>query len=369
LNTPPPSEGCCGSTIELLNERTGELVTSRCKATNRCPRCARRYARETTEMLILDAAGWAPTLYMVLTARAYLTRADTYPHLRHLRRVTRKRWPAIEWFIQVEFTQAGRLHLNLVVKGVDVGEREQLHQVVVSEWCRRVDAEPVGQWSGEIAEAGGLARYLAKQLGHGLKGNQAPPIGWEGHRTSHSRGYFPDGTAQARQEARESLRRQDITRAAAARGHRGPALEQAVEQELAAAAEASWIPYAPHLLKHPGWVLSRREALRGGEPCLDPRNEPADAQSAAWTSTSWSQSASTAEPPPGRTTDSETAPGSAPPAEPSISGSTSLDPCCSADATGGRTAGRQTPGAVRPQSSAGRPDRPPRRMRPGPQSV
>jgi hypothetical protein len=284
---PPLSDGCCGSTIELLNERTGELVTSRCKATNRCPRCQRRYVRETVEMLLLDAAEWAPTLWVVLTAREHLARKDTHAHLRHIRRVTRKRWPDIEWFVQVEFQRRGALHLNLVIKGVDPREREQLLQVIAGEWCLRVDALPAGQWAGEIADAGGLTKYLAKTLGHGLKAEQAPPLGWKGHRTSQTRGYLVRSAALMRAEARASLKRQDTTRAAAARGHRGAALEQAVEQELAAAEDASWVAYAPHLLNHPGWVASRREALRVGENDAQdqdqdaPDQEPVDPRGSA----------------------------------------------------------------------------------------
>lgn len=276
---------CCGSTIQLLNERTGELVTSRCKATNRCPRCQRRYVRETVEMLLLDAAEWAPTLWMVLTAREHLARSDTHAHLAKIARSVRRRWPDCQWFVQVEFQRRGALHLNLLIKGVPVEHRQELHDRIAGIWCSRVDALPVGQWSGEIADAGGLAKYLAKTLGHGLKAEQAPPLGWKGHRTSQTRRYLVRSAAVMRQEARASLKRQDATRAAAARGHRGPALEQAVEQELAAAADASWVAYAPQLLNHPGWVASRREALRGGDdhaedqapaPSLTPDQEPVD---------------------------------------------------------------------------------------------
>jgi len=123
-----------------------------------------------------------------------------------LRAATRKRWPSIEWFVQVEFQRRGALHLNLLIKGVPVNEREQLHDVLVERWCARVDAEPVGQWSGAIADAEGVVKYLSKMLAHGLKAEQAPPIGWRGHRTSQTRGYLVRPASEMRVEARAALR-------------------------------------------------------------------------------------------------------------------------------------------------------------------
>jgi hypothetical protein len=73
-------------------------------------------------------------------------------------------------------------------------------------WCSRVDALPVGQWSGAIADELGVVRYLQKTLSHGLKREQAPPIGWRGHRTSQTRGYLVRPASQMRIEARRSLR-------------------------------------------------------------------------------------------------------------------------------------------------------------------
>jgi len=40
--------------MRLLNETTGEVVNGRCHATNLCPYCARRFAAETTEALVID---------------------------------------------------------------------------------------------------------------------------------------------------------------------------------------------------------------------------------------------------------------------------------------------------------------------------
>ena len=193
----------------LLRWRRGELsgyVEGRCKATNLCPYCRIMGVIETAEMLWLDAAEWAPNLWIVLTAREHLQRADTYDHLRQIRRSVKKRWPAAEWFVQVEFQKRGALHLNLLLKGVPTDEAEQLLEHVSRIWCRRVDAEPVGQHIEAMSTAQAVVRYLQKELSHGLKQEQAPPIGWRGHRTSQTRGYLVRPASEMREEARESLR-------------------------------------------------------------------------------------------------------------------------------------------------------------------
>lgn len=157
-------------------------------------------------MLTLDAMEWPPTLWAVLTAREHLTRAQTYRHLEQLRRAVRARWAAAEWFVQVEFQRRGALHLNLLVKGVPIEDEAAFRSVAVGAWCRRVDAEPAGQWVGRVHEAGGAVRYLAKMLAHGLKAEQAPPLGWRGHRTSQTRGYLVRPASVMRREARRALR-------------------------------------------------------------------------------------------------------------------------------------------------------------------
>ena len=48
---------------------------------------------ETVEMLTLDAIEYAPTLWVVLTAREHLTRLTCRDHLRQLRKALRRRWP------------------------------------------------------------------------------------------------------------------------------------------------------------------------------------------------------------------------------------------------------------------------------------
>lgn len=192
--------------LRLLNHETGELLPGRCRATNLCRYCQTLYVVETVEMLTLDAVEYAPSLWLVLTAREHLTRKATYSHLRQIRKAVRKRWPACEWFVQVEFQRRGALHLNLLVKGVPVEDREALHEVAVERWCSRVDAEPIGQWSGVIADGEGVVKYLSKMLAHGLKAEQRPPMGWKGHRTSQTRGYLVRPASVMREEARRALR-------------------------------------------------------------------------------------------------------------------------------------------------------------------
>jgi hypothetical protein len=212
IRTSPPLDPLAGGCqrwpeeLRLLNQTTGELVPGRCRSTNLCRYCQTLYVVETVEMLTLDAVEYAPTLWIVLTAREHLTRADLTVHLRDLRRVVRAVWPSSEWFVQVEFQRRGALHANLLVKGVPVVELDALHELTVARWCSRVDALPIGQWSGAIADGEGVVKYLAKMLAHGLKAEQRPPIGWRGHRTSQTRGYLVRPASVMRDEARRALR-------------------------------------------------------------------------------------------------------------------------------------------------------------------
>jgi len=218
--------------LALLNKATGELLPGRCRATNLCRYCQVLYVVETVEMLTLDALEFSPSLWIVLTAREHLTRAECRKHLDHLRRALRKRWPGIEWFVQVEFQRRGALHLNLLIKGVPIDQEEELLDAAAAIWCTRVDALPVGQWSGAIADGEGVVKYLAKTLAHGLKNEQAPPLGWRGHRTSQTRGYLVRPARVMREEARRALRLKRLL-------HRGLDAVTA-ELELAAAELAEW---------------------------------------------------------------------------------------------------------------------------------
>lgn len=231
---------------------TSGYVAGRCGATNKCLYCQRLYVVETVEMLTLDAMENAPTLWIVLTAREHLTRKACRQHLEAVRRTVRKRWPQAEWFVQVEFQRRGALHLNLLVKGVPVEDQVLLHDAVVERWCARVDALPVGQWSGVVADGVGVVLYISKMLAHGLKAEQAPPIGWRGHRTSQTRGYLVRPASIMREEAKAALRQKrqlwkvlHQVRVEVATGERydeldAEAVEEIVEQLLEHQAERSW---------------------------------------------------------------------------------------------------------------------------------
>lgn len=269
--SPPAGCGRWPEALRLRNELTGELVMGRCKSTNLCRYCQALYVVETLEMLALDAAEWAPNIWLVLTAREHLTRADTYRHLEHLRRVTKRRWPDIEWFVQVEFQRRGALHLNLLIKGVPDGDLAQLHELLVGRWCDRVDALPVGQWSGLIRDAGGVSRYLQKTLAHGLKREQAPPLGWKGHRTSQTRGYFVASAAVMRRRARESLaHKRSIWRLTKA-GHDAHDVELLTRQSLEERSRAVWVLATDRGAALAGAVHDvRRSALRRGRTWREP---------------------------------------------------------------------------------------------------
>jgi hypothetical protein len=244
---PPSLRGGCArwpEHLRLLNQTTGELVRGRCGATNLCRYCQTLYVLETVEMLTLDALEHAPELWVVLTAREHLTRAECRRHLEQIRRSLRRRWPGVEWFVQVEFQRRGALHLNLLVKGVPTEDGFELWARLCERWCRscggRVDAEPVGQWLGVVKDGGGVVRYLAKTLSHGLKREQAPPIGWRGHRTSQTRGYLVRPASVMREEARAALRlKRELWRAIEA-GHDAATAELVAADAMAIAAAAEW---------------------------------------------------------------------------------------------------------------------------------
>jgi hypothetical protein len=163
---PAVTQGCARwPKLLRLASTTGKLVPGRCRATNLCAYCQRLYIVETVEMLSLDALEHAPTVWVVLTAREHLTRAETYDHLRQIRRSVRKLWPGCEWFVQVEFQRRGALHLNLLVKGVRADQADAFLDRVAAIWCARVDALPQGQWAdGILAEVGAesVVKYLSK---------------------------------------------------------------------------------------------------------------------------------------------------------------------------------------------------------------
>jgi hypothetical protein len=207
--------------FKLLNEATGELLPGRCKATNRCDYCARLYAVETSEMLLLDATEDAPTLYVVLTARELIEKRTTRRHLAHLRQALRIRWPNVRWAVLAEFQKRGALHLNLLTKGVPAEECEEYRREISRLWCNRVDATDDCQWAEAMSDTVGVVQYVTL---HFMKPGQAPPAGWRGHRYSCSRDYLVRPAKVMREEARRSLR---VKRAL----HRGVSLELAEHAE------------------------------------------------------------------------------------------------------------------------------------------
>lgn len=247
-----PRTGCLRWPEGLwLRSSLGEVVPGRCRATNLCRYCQTLYVVETAEMLWLDAMERAPSLWIVLTAREHLSRADCRRHLLQLRRAAARQWP-VEWFVQVEFQRRGALHLNLLVKGVPVEDRGQLLDVVAERWCDRVDAEqPWAVVVEEVTDAGGLARYLQKTLSHGLKAEQAPPIGWKGHRTSQTRGYLVRPASIMRQEARAALQWKRELWRAERQGHLGHDAELVAHQALEQARGVSWTIWHQNLKAGP----------------------------------------------------------------------------------------------------------------------
>jgi hypothetical protein len=154
-------------------------------------------------MLLLDAMEDAPALYVVLTARERLDHAGLRYHLTQLRRALLKRWDRVEWAVLREYQRRGALHVNLMLKGVPAADRDELAERIAELWCSRVDAEPIGQYVGVIADEIGLTKYVTL---HFMKESQAPALGWRGHRYSATRGYLVRPASVMRLEARRALR-------------------------------------------------------------------------------------------------------------------------------------------------------------------
>lgn len=226
----------------------GEAVRGRCRSTNRCSYCARLGAVENAELLALDAiaSGSAPGVWAVLTTRSTdPDPASFYASRKAVMKALRRRWPDCEYAALVEFTtgygeraRGGRRpHWNLLLKGVPVDALDQVGDVIRSVWCAREDAEPWAQFVGQVAEVGGLLRYIAL---HFQKESQKPPEGWAGHRFLKSRGYLSTATSEARAAARESLAfKREIWRAIR-RGLVGDQVEEAVAEAMALREATTW---------------------------------------------------------------------------------------------------------------------------------
>lgn len=191
----------------------GERVRGRCKSTNLCDYCAKLAAVENAEVLAQDALiNSAPSVWTVTTTRSTVATMAAYKTARRAEmRAVRRRWPEAERACLVEMTtglgrNAGgqrRPHWNDMWKGVPADDADELREVVAGAWCARIDAAPKGQYAGTINEAGGLMRYLAL---HFQKSSQQPPVGWDSHRFTVTRGYLSRPMEAAREAARDALK-------------------------------------------------------------------------------------------------------------------------------------------------------------------
>lgn len=195
-----------------------DLAPVRCHSPNKCEFCARLQALENAEMLVADAeragpdGARLPQLYCVLTTRT--PALDLKPFSKGLELVTRalrRRWgKGVQYAALLEYTtgtswrsQGHRMpHWNLLLKGVPAEARAEASGIVAERWCSHVDAEPAGQYVGEIDRGvPGLVRYLAL---HFNKVDQRPPRGFRGKRFNPSLGYWEGGykASEVREEAR-----------------------------------------------------------------------------------------------------------------------------------------------------------------------
>lgn len=232
----------------LVSEGAGELVRARCKSPNKCSHCREVSARETAEMLATDAEDDPPAVFVVLTARNFLTRPELRRHLDHIRRAVRKVWSSFQYFCALEWQKRGAIHVNLVVKGVGKADAERLSEVIWRVWGSRVDAVREAQSVRPIYGAAGVAKYVAKLARYLGKDDQGAPAGWRGHRTSQTRGYFREGAGAVRALARASLR--------------WKLYRSALRRCGLSAVEAAWQAFAPAAFAALGvWRLLCRDPL------------------------------------------------------------------------------------------------------------
>jgi hypothetical protein len=244
------SSSCtCGPKNLRLRSDQGELVKPRGGAVNRCEYCAKLAAVENCEMLVLDALqGDAPQLVAILGTRTVtLDMAAFALGRQRVREEVRKRWPAAEYAYEVEFTEGygprsggkRRPHWNWFWKGIPRHDWTVASWVIVTTWCRYVDAEPQAQYVDLIRNEIGLTKYVTE---HFMKASQRPPEGFTGQRFCASRGYFGGITVTtARARARESLRSKRERWKAIQAGHEAHDVELLVHQALELAARTVWV--------------------------------------------------------------------------------------------------------------------------------
>jgi hypothetical protein len=230
-----------------LESTVGQLVKGRCKSTNLCDYCAKLAAVENAEVLALDAmTNEPPQLWSVLTTRTATIDTSSFKLARReVRRAVLRRWPGAQQSTLIEFTSGlgtnsggeRRPHWNDAHKGIPVEDAAELEDVMATAWCKNVDAGRRAQKVTPITDTGGLMRYLAL---HFQKESQQPPTGWRGHRFRTSAGYLAQPMAQAREQARQSLRlRRELWKAQQA-GWTGEEADNLAHQALEDANALAW---------------------------------------------------------------------------------------------------------------------------------
>ena len=196
-----------------LQSSDGQLVRGRCGSVNLCDYCAQLASIENTALLTLDAMlGTSPVVLAILTTRKATTDPKPFYRARsELYRALKRRYgPQVAYAALVEFTtgygpQSGgkrRPHWNLLLKGVPVDQVDDVREVIVSTWCKHIDAKPQAQYVERLQDAAAAIRYVAN---HFQKASQHPPKGWKGHRFTRSRNYLWTDTATARAQAKEKV--------------------------------------------------------------------------------------------------------------------------------------------------------------------
>jgi hypothetical protein len=201
-------------------------------------------------MLVVDALeGNAPQLVAILGTRTATLDMGAFKLARKkMVEAVRRRWPEAEYAYEVEFTtgygpRSGGLrrpHWNWFWKGIPRADWWVASWVIVTTWCRYVDAEPGAQYVDVIRNEVGLTKYVTE---HFMKASQRPPEGFSGQRFCCSRGYFGQGVSVtlARARARESLRlKRELWKATRA-GHGAHDAELIARQALELAHRTVWV--------------------------------------------------------------------------------------------------------------------------------
>lgn len=253
----PKTSGCkrIPDHFKLVDRLSGECVSPSCRATNQCEHCRKQRAALLVEMLILDAMNDAPTLALLLTARKFPEGDELRRTYAQIAKALRRRWPQFRWFVPKEQQREGRIHVHPICKGIpdDDASMREAYEITTRIWTARHDAIAYPYGSEEIrrdpkrrgpqgivrlADAGGFVRYLHKELAHSLKSAQALPLGFRGHRTTHSRprkdapGYFILGTKETEDLARRSLRERRLAYRLTQQGITGQHAQDLITAEL-----------------------------------------------------------------------------------------------------------------------------------------